>query len=85
MKVEDIEVGKTYRFIGDLNHDNIMLGIGMRKLWTTNEFTEKHLVFIKSDDPTMIGRMVQEGENANEGLWDNIVELDSGLYMLQVK
>ena len=82
MKVEDIEVGKTYRFIGDLNHDNIMLGIGMRKLYTTNEFTEKHLVYIKNDDLTLIGRMIQEGDNAGENVWDRIVEEDSGTYMM---
>jgi hypothetical protein len=81
MKVEEIEVGKKYRFIDDLNHDNIMLGIGMRKLYTNNEFTEKHLVYIKNNDPTLIGRMIQEGDNAGENVWDRIVEEDSGTYI----
>jgi hypothetical protein len=80
MLISEIVVGKRYRFISDFEHTRIMLGVGMRKLWTDNEFTEKHLVFIKSNESTDIGKMMQEGENVHEGIWDKIVEEDSDLY-----
>lgn len=82
MQVSDIVVGKKYRDIRDINKEQIFLGIGMRKLYTENEFTEKHLVIIKSENDMHNGRMVQEGENVVEGYWDYIVEADSGLFMM---
>lgn len=89
MTTSDIIVGKEYRFIEDFNHNTIMLGIGMRKLYTginnEIEFTEKHLVIIKDSDPFMVGRMIQEGENVYEGFWDRIVEKDCGTYLMQAR
>jgi len=63
MQVSDIVVGKKYRDIRDINKGQIFLGVGMRKLNTKNEFTEKHLVIIKSEKDLYNGMMVQEGEN----------------------
>ncbi len=57
----DIEVGATYTH-PDLGVD--LLGVGMRKLWTIDEFEFKHLA--RKDS----GLLIQEGENAREGLWE---------------
>jgi hypothetical protein len=73
MKIEDIKVGKKYH---DALTGNTLLGIGMRKLFTEDEYREKHLVVIDSDDPDCIGKMIQEGEDAAEGYWDYIDEYD---------
>jgi hypothetical protein len=84
MEVSEIVVGKRYRYIYDMDHKRIMLGIGMRKLKTENEFIEKHLVLIESPDKEFIGRMIQEGDNATPGYWDTIVEEDCGLYIVNI-
>lgn len=83
MNINEIEVGKRYRFIGDLDHKNILLGIGMRKLFTTDDYVQKHLVYIENDNPYMIGKMIQEGENAAEGVWNSIVAEDSDIYLME--
>lgn len=83
MNINEIEVGKRYRFIGDLDHKNILLGIGMRKLFTTDDYVQKHLVYIENNNPYMIGKIIQEGDNAAEGVWDSIVAEDSGLYLME--
>lgn len=76
MKVEDIIVGQ--RYYNSYCPGDIWLGIGMRKLFTENEFVEKHLVLIESiSGPQYIGRMMQEGENAREGTWDMFAPADS--------
>ena len=80
MKISEIVIGKRYRLI--YGNGQIYLGIGMRKLHTSDGYTEKHLVIIESNDKEMIGRMVQEGDNASDGFWDNIIEEDSGLYIM---
>lgn len=82
METNEIKVGTRYRFIEDIEHANIMLGIGMRKLFTDDEYVSKHLVFIKNRDSGMVGRMIQEGDNVHDGFWDGIVEEDSGLYLM---
>jgi hypothetical protein len=82
MDISEIEVGKRYRFIGDIDSKNILLGIGMRKLYTTDEYVSKHLVFIENSNPDMIGKMFQEGDNADDGIWDRIVAEDSNIYIL---
>lgn len=73
MNTNDIVVGKKYH---NQLTNNIYLGIGMRKLYTENEFVHKHLVTIESDDPDAIGLMVQEGDNAQPEFWDFFEEYD---------
>ena len=84
MKISDIIVGKKYRYVYDSNKTYVMLGIGMRKIGTDNEYTEKHLVIVDSIDKEAIGKMIQEGENASDSLWDTIVEEDCGLFVLSI-
>ena len=79
MNISEIVVGKRYRLI--YGNEQIFLGIGMRKLNTSNEYTEKHLVIIESNDKDSIGKMVQEGVNASDNFWDSIVEEDCGLFV----
>lgn len=73
MKIEDIIVGKKYH---DSLTGNILLGIGMRKLFTSDEYVSKHLVIIESDDSMAVGKMIQEGENAADGYWNHVEEYD---------
>lgn len=76
MTINDIKVGAKYH---DQMTGNILLGIGMRKLFTdgpNREYTEKHLAIIESEDPACIGLMIQEGENAMKYTWDFIEEYD---------
>ncbi len=82
MNTNDIIVGKVYRNLYLDQNSPRYLGCGMRKLYTGSqfgneeEFLEKHLVCIESGNPSHIGYLLQEGENAAEGLWDNIVAVD---------
>ena len=80
MNISEIVVGKRYRLI--YSNEQIFLGIGMRKLNTSDEYTEKHLVVIESNDKDFIGKMVQEGVNASNNFWDSIVEEDCGLFVM---
>jgi hypothetical protein len=62
---KDIKVGEIY------NHPLMMgerfLGVGMRKLYTSDGFENKHLIIFSGDD---IGRMIQEGENCDPEIWE---------------
>lgn len=72
MKPEDIIVGEKYLF-----EDQICLGVGMRRIFSCpREFESKHLVIIESENPESVGLMIQEGENADEGTWENIIHLN---------
>lgn len=75
MTNEEIEVGTLYKHNSRANRNVTFLGIGVRKLWTTNEYISKHLVIIKTPDYKHIGLIVQEGENALEDYWDGFSEL----------
>jgi len=82
MKVSEIVVGERYRHISDFDGNTIFIGIGMRKLFTTNEYSEKHLVIIKDDNSDNLYKMVQEGENSTEDFWNGIVKEDSRSFIL---
>ncbi len=80
MNINDIQVGKKY--ITKYLRNSVLLGIGMRELYTgegfgTDEiFKEKHLVVIESFDKNDIGFMLQEGEDARDGLWESLICID---------
>jgi hypothetical protein len=69
MKIEDIKVGKKYYYCKG-NKKTILLGVGMRTLFTNDEFTQKHLVIIETQNSDSIGQMIQEGDNCENGFWD---------------
>lgn len=72
MKIQDIEVGKRYRH---LHQDgDVFLGVGRRKLFTDDEFVEKHLVLIEAKDNMGIGLIAQEGKDARPNYWDFFVK-----------
>lgn len=67
-KPEDVQVGTIY------NHPEYMgyrfMGVGMRKLFTIDEFVKKHLMVYESPDGKGIGMLMQEGEDARQGMWE---------------
>ncbi len=87
MKVEDIIVSKRYTH--SYYPGCIWLGIGKRKLFTEDEWEEKHLVLIKTPDDSqcVIGAIVKEGDDAAEGHWDYFQDADSDsqLFIVQTK
>lgn len=83
MKTEEITVGHYYRHAE--NPDNLYLGVGMRRLWTTKEFVSKHLVIVESDDPSLIGMLVQEGKNVIPGYWDMFFPEEDGVLCFSSK
>lgn len=69
MKPEEIVVGQRYTH--PYYFGNVWLGCGTRKLFTENEYVERHLVLITSSAANQIGRVFQPPENAMEGAWEN--------------
>lgn len=69
MKEEDIVVGKRYKH-PSLGKFTTCLGIGVRRLYTINEFVTKDLVIIDSDDFNDVGLVIQKGEDSIPGFWD---------------
>jgi len=57
----EIEVGQKYTWGDEAGY--VYLGVGKRKLFTSNEYHYKHLVCVES------GLIMQEGDDAREDVW----------------
>lgn len=64
---DSIKVGQIYTHPEMMGHR--FLGVGMRKLFTSDEFVKKHLIILESPDGKGKGMIMQEGENAQESVW----------------
>jgi hypothetical protein len=66
-KPEEIQVGVFYNHPTRFGYK--FLGVGMRQLYTADQFCDKHLIIFKSPNAKEVGLMVQEGENAMPEVW----------------
>jgi len=76
MKPEDIEVGKLYVYDNGYESPTILLGTGTRVLYTSSEYKNKKLTIIASPKLKLVGQNMQEGDDCQEGVWDDIKPFD---------